>query len=132
MESSARTQKIMQFTLALLFVLTIGLLAWHHYGMERVVELSSASSPGVAIVDDRQQGGQSVGTLRSDGKNLAMHCRIVRTIDWPYCHLTFPLGNGAAGMDLSEFTHVTFDVSYAGPGRHELRNSIMNFESGLS
>ena len=132
MEPITRPQKIMQFTLGLLFVLTIGLLVWHHYGMERVVELSSASSSELLIGDDRNQGGQSTATLRSDGTYLTMHCQIVRKIDWPFCHFIFPLGKGATGLDLSEFTHVSFDVSYSGPGTHSLRNSIMNFEPGLS
>ena len=132
MEFTGRTQKIMQFTLAMLFVLTIGLLTWHHYGMERVVELSSASGAELMVGDDRHLGGESTATLRSDGKSLTMDCQIARKIDWPFCQFVFPLGKGAAGLDLSEFTHVTFDISYSGPGTHALRNLVMNFEPGIS
>ncbi len=132
MELTARSLKVMQRTLVALLLLTFGLLIWHHYGMERVVELSSATSADMVTGDDRMQGGQSIATVRSDGKFITMHCKIVRKISWPFCQFIFPVGKAPNGLDLSEFTHASFDISYSGPGTHSMRNMLMNFEPGLS
>ena len=58
----------MQFSLAALFAATVGLLAWNHYGMERVFELSAAGGSRLQTGDDRVQGGASAATLDQNGK----------------------------------------------------------------
>src|SRR5687768_12248784 len=115
MEFSSRALKYMQLTLGILLALTVGLLSWHHYGMERVFELSAAAQSRLQVGDDRGQGGASIGTLHNDGKVLRMDCTIVKKVDWPFCQLIFPLGDGIDGMDMSGFDYVTFDVVSSGP-----------------
>lgn len=132
MEFAPRVLKYMQLTLGLLLALTVGLLAWHHYGMERVFELSAAQQSRLQVGDDRGQGGASVATLQNDGKTLKLDCTIVRRVDWPFCQLIFPLGDGVEGMNMSQFDYVVFDVSSKGPGRQRMRNMLMNFEAGIS
>jgi diguanylate cyclase (GGDEF)-like protein len=132
MELSARALKFMQITLGVLLTLTVVLLLWQHYGMERVVELSAATRPNVQVGDDRGQGGASVATLAPGTKSLKMTCELVKKIEWPYCQFIFPLGEAAKGLDLSSFTHATFDIGYTGPGPHTLRNMLMNFEPAVS
>ena len=132
MEFSSRALKYMQFTLVALLVLTIGLLVWHRYGMERVYEFSAEKQSILSGGDDRAQGGLSEGKVVSENGVIKMTCKIVKKIDWPFCQMMFPLGDGARGKDLSAFDYVTFDVSFKGPGRHAIRHSMMNFEPGIS
>jgi len=132
MEFSPRSLKYMQLTLGLLFALTVGLLTWHHYGMERVFELSVATNPIMQVGDDRGQGGASVGKLSNDGKSIVLDCTIARAITYPFCQVMFILGNGADGVDMSDYDYVTFDIVYKGPGVHKVRNMLMNFEHSVS
>ncbi|MFP5392610.1 MAG: GGDEF domain-containing protein, partial [Gammaproteobacteria bacterium] len=70
----------------------------------------------------------------NDGKSLKMTCKLSKKIQYPFCQMMFLLGDGARGVDFSGYDYVTFDLSASGPGPgpQNVRNSIMNFESGIS
>jgi diguanylate cyclase (GGDEF)-like protein len=73
-----------------------------------------------------------VATLeRADGA-LRMRCQLSRKIAWPNCKYMFFIGQGAKGMDLSEFDSVSLDMRYSGPGRHGIRVALLNFEPPIS
>jgi diguanylate cyclase (GGDEF)-like protein len=122
----------MHRAIALLMAATIGLLAWHHYGMKRVVDLTRRPGVGREVMDDRWMGGTSRVSLERTGGALTMRCQLARTIDWPACKYIFVISETARGIDLSEFDAVTFEVAYRGPGRHALRVMLLNFEPAIS
>ena len=132
MKSSSRTLPRIEMVVAGLIVLTIALLVWQHFGMERVLEFSSASGREVELVDDRVQQGESVATLTRRRDALVMDCDLRTTYLWPYCRIWFPLSRNEFGVDLSAFDTVSVDLSYTGPGNHEVRMSLSNYEAGLS
>ena len=122
----------MRYVTGILMALTIGLLTWHHYGMERVIDISGKKYTTLQVTDDRESGGASVATLeRADGV-LRMRCQLSRKIAWPNCKYMFFIGQGAKGMDLSEFDSVSIDMRYSGPGRHGIRVALLNFEPPIS
>ncbi|WP_338764097.1 GGDEF domain-containing protein [Massilia sp. METH4] len=118
--------------IAILMVITIGLLVWHHFGMERVVDLTQRRDVRIEAMDDRWMGGRSSVSLERGNGALTMRCQLVRSIEWPACKYQFLISETAAGMDLSEFDAVTFDVKYEGPGRHALRVMLLNYEPAIS
>jgi len=122
----------MNYALAMLLALTVGLLVWHHYGMERVLELSDRTHAHVDVVDDRIMQGASVATLAHEGGAMRMRCQLSHKISWPDCKYMFFLSDTAAGIDLSQFDSVSLDLRFHGPGRPALRVMIMNFEPGIS
>jgi diguanylate cyclase (GGDEF)-like protein len=132
-EMSVRPFVRMQWVLCTLFVVTVVLLVWNHYGMERVVELSARTGVPHEAADDRVQNGGSVATLTQRDDVLQLRCALTKKSTWPYCKYVFFMGEGTVGMDLSQFDTVSYDVRHAGPGkRSSLRLLIMNADSGLT
>ena len=123
---------VMRYVTGVLLALTVVLIVWHHYGMERVIELSAARKSGVEVLGDQTNGGTSVATLERKDGALRMRCRLTHQIDWPACRYLFLTTRDAAGIDLSEFESVSIDIGYNGPGPHELRLMLTNFEPGIS
>jgi diguanylate cyclase (GGDEF)-like protein len=115
-----------------LLAITAGLLAWHHYGMERVLELTGSSVAPVTANDDREMRGGSIARLERVGSSLRMHCKLVRQYEWPYCRIRFELGSEFKGTDLSGYDRVSIDLSHTGPGPDVARITLINFEPGLS
>jgi diguanylate cyclase (GGDEF)-like protein len=114
-----------------LLLLTVALLSWQHWGMEKVVELTSDHFP-VSIEDDRAGGGASVGSLERKGRDLIVHCHISRQSAWPYCKLTFDFLKDGAGMNMSRFDYMTVDASYVGAGTSSFGLVLANAEDGLT
>ncbi|WBS01014.1 GGDEF domain-containing protein [Pseudoduganella sp. SL102] len=130
--ANRRMHRLMHRVIAALAMITAGLLVWHHFGMERVIDLTTR--PGVRrdVMDDRWMGGTSRVALERHGNALTMRCQLARTIDWPACKYQFAMSDTETGIDLSEFDSVSFDVTYRGPGRRSLRLMVLNFEAGIS
>lgn len=122
----------MQYAVSVLLLTTVGILLWHHYGMENVLELSAKSGYALEAMDDRAQGGNSVSTLVRGPQSLQMNCRMGNKVPYPYCKLRFFLGKGSAGVDLSKFDSMSFDLDYSGPPSKLVRVFIRNFEPGIS
>ncbi len=132
MESSTRALPRIEMVLAGLIAMTIAVLVWHHFGMERVMELSAASGRNVFVTDDRIQQGTSVATLTRRKDALVMDCEIHGTFQWPYCRIQFSLTDGTDGVDLSGFDSVSVDFSYKSPRPLSVRMSLRNYEPELS
>jgi diguanylate cyclase (GGDEF)-like protein len=114
-----------------LLVITAVLLAWQHYGMEKVVELTSDHVP-VFIEDDRSSGGASVGSLERRGQDLIIHCHISKKSEWPFCKLGFNFAKGAAGLDMSRFDYLTIEGRYIGAGTSRFGLVLAEAEEGLT
>ncbi|MFP5393465.1 MAG: GGDEF domain-containing protein [Gammaproteobacteria bacterium] len=130
MELSSRALKIMQYLVGALMFLTITLLVWQHYGMERVIELSPRGAFPYAVFNDDKDGGASIVSADIRDDALVVNCTLVRQFEWPYCSVRFSLGTPTRGMDLSDFDTVVLDVRHTGPGPHTLRMYLRNFEPG--
>jgi diguanylate cyclase (GGDEF)-like protein len=115
----------------MLLVLTVGLLAWHHYGMERTIEFTGGQYP-IKVEDDRTTGGASVGTLERRGHDQVMHCKIVKQYAFPYCKMMFTLQTAKGGLDMSELTHFTMDIRYEGVGPARINLLLANVEEGMA
>jgi hypothetical protein len=109
----------MQYLVALLVLLTLTLLLWHRFGMERVIELSPLHPHEVSVYDDHDESSQasdqpdnSVATLEKSADALTMHCRLGRALSWPYCKFRFVTGHDDKGIDLSEFDTISLDLRY--------------------
>jgi diguanylate cyclase (GGDEF)-like protein len=114
-----------------LLVITAILLAWQHYGMEKVVELTGDHFP-IWVEDDRSGGGGSVASIEKNGRDLIVHCHIVKKYGWPYCKLTFDFLKGSEGMDMSGFDYLTIDGHYVGQERPSFSLVLAQVEEGLT
>src|SRR5689334_6634638 len=114
MELSSRALKIMQYLVGALMFLTIVLLVWQHYGMERVVELSPRGAYPYAVFNDAVDGGASIASAEVRDDKLLVHCTLVRKFEWPYCSIRFSLGSATQGMSLEDFDTILIDVHHVG------------------
>jgi diguanylate cyclase (GGDEF)-like protein len=132
MDFSRRLLVYMHYALFGLVALTVALLLWQRYGMERVVVMSGNSGFKYEVGDDRVLQGSSVGTLTRQGDVLRVNCVIANKTEWPFCKLMFFFGPGAHGFDLSEFDYVTYDMRFSGIGYPHARALLLNFEPEIS
>jgi diguanylate cyclase (GGDEF)-like protein len=135
MEISSRVLQWMQYLVALLVLLTLTLLLWHRFGMERVIELSPLHPHEVSVYDDHDESSQasdqpdnSVATLEKSADALTMHCRLGRALSWPYCKFRFVTGHDDKGIDLSEFDTISLDLRYDGPMPRKVKLFVVNTE----
>jgi diguanylate cyclase (GGDEF)-like protein len=139
MEISSRVLQWMQYLVALLVVLTLTLLLWHRFGMERVIELSPAHPHEVGVADDRGEPGSasaqadhSIATLTKSADALTMHCHVGRASNWPYCKYSFVTGHDNRGIDLSDFDTISLDLRYDGPMPRKVKLFVINAEAQAS
>jgi len=114
-----------------LLAATVVLLVWHHYGMEKIVDLTDGRYR-VGIEDDRQANGASVGRLERRGRDILMHCALKTAYQYPYCKLTVTLQATGDGLDLSDFSHFTVDAVYGGKGTAKINLLVVNAEEGFT
>lgn len=124
----------MQYVVPLLVGLTLALLLWHHFGMERVLELSAANPHAVEGMDDRSQGavGNSQATLVTTQNALLLKCQLRRGFEWPYCKFHFTVGNDIHGLDFSDFDTISFDMGYTGQAPRRIKLFLVGYEPNVS
>jgi len=127
----SRILRSARYVFGVLFVATVALLAWQHYGMERTVELLDGKHQ-VYADDDRGGGGKSVGVLERRPHELVVRCTITRPSSNPYCKLGIITRSEAGGIDMSGFSHFTIDMAYEGPGPNRTDIALVNDEAGLT
>jgi diguanylate cyclase (GGDEF)-like protein len=120
-----------RYVFGALFLLTAALLTWNHYGMESTVDLMADQFPA-SVDDDHVSNGESTGTLERRGRDLLMHCKLSHKMDYSYCKLTFAFQTTRNGLDMSDYSHITIDAAYEGPGPHKLNLILANAEDGLT
>lgn len=116
-----------RLALVVLVLLTVVLVLWQRFGMERLVEVTGREAP-VYVDDDRSSGGASRATLERQEQETVLRCDLVRQFAWPYCSLFFEMPGD--GVDLSDFSHMTLNM--AGEGTQQVRLRLINFEKGYT
>jgi diguanylate cyclase (GGDEF)-like protein len=119
------------YALGLLLIVTIALITWHRYGMERMVEFNVMNSYTL-MGSDSENEGASVATLERRGNTGLFRCELVQKYKWPYCRLRLLLGTDTEGIDLSGYDRMTLDMAYEGPGPHGMRVALVDYEPGIS
>lgn len=132
MFSSAGAFSFLRYASLLLILLTVGLLTWHRYGMNKVYALDPSHGFEYTAQDDREQGGASIATVEKSGNTVMLHCQLVQKYQWPFCQSAVALAKMPRGIDLTSYDSVEFDATYTGPGPHSLRVYLRNFEPEIS
>jgi diguanylate cyclase (GGDEF)-like protein len=134
MELSSRVLRWKPYVVPLLVGLTLIVLLWHHFGMERVLELSAADPHAVVGLDDSSEGvvGQSHATLVTTQDGLLLKCQLRPGFAWPYCKFHFVTGTESRGLDFSDFESISFDLRYTGPAPHRIKLFLINSEPNVS
>lgn len=95
-----------ELTVLLLLGLTLGLLAWQHWGMSHVVVLDPKSGfVRASTFDDNGEHGISVCRLETDSNGWWLHYDVRQGPNWSFCglNLAFVQGRGAIGWDLTGY-----------------------------
>ncbi|WP_051534774.1 GGDEF domain-containing protein [Deefgea rivuli] len=130
---SNRTINFLRIAMSLLMLLSVCLLLWQHFGMTRVLRIDANTPYQVRVIDDRAQGGASIGVLTQTDDALLLDCELKKSkYEWPFCEVSFELSKTAEGIDLSDFDRVVFDMKLNGPDFKKVRVYLRNFEPELS
>lgn len=126
----AKWLKMWVFTLV---GLTIALLLWQHWGMNRVLEINHQTTFPIKPGDDRYQGGASVATVEKTDEAIVLSCQYSKKHAWPYCNFNVELGDGKKGLNLSEFDFIQLDIETQGEtGREAVRIFLRNYDPAYS
>ena len=91
---SNRTISFLRFTMVMLLLLSVGLLLWQYFGMSRVLRIDSQTAYPIKAIDDRTQGGASVGTFAKNHGVLQLQCDLKKNkYEWPFCEMSIALSN---------------------------------------
>ncbi len=132
MFTSAGAFSFLRYASLLLILLTISLLTWHRYGMNKIYALDPSRGFVYTAQDDREQGGASVASVDRRGNTIVLHCQLSKQYQWPFCQTAVDLAKVPKGVDLTGYDTMEFDASYTGPGPHSIRVYLRNFESEIS
>src|SRR5438105_5335744 len=125
----ATKHRILHRLLAALVAATMLVLAWNHWGMDSVLEISADSPYAVKAIDDHDtDGGKSDAQLTRDGSRLVLDCSINPGYEYPYCETSIELRKPPHGIDLSQYDTMRLWVHAEGPEpRQQVRVFIRNF-----
>jgi diguanylate cyclase (GGDEF)-like protein len=132
MYASTGTFSFLRYASLWLIVLTLALLTWHRYGMDRVFIIAPGSGFHYEALDDRVQGGDSIASVEPADNAMVLNCRLGTKYTWPYCQMVIRVSAIPGGIDFTPYDSITFDVAYTGPGLHSVRFYLRNFEPDIS
>jgi len=127
-----RTVKFIRWYALALLGITIGLLLWHQFGMNRVLPLDSRSSFPIWLIDDAHSGGNTRSHLFREGPRIILDTELKKGFAWPFAQLEFGLSRGSTGIDLSRFDELRIKAQYDGPGSTSLRIFLRNYNPAYS
>ena len=114
--------------LACLLALSACLLLWHHYGMNRSLQVTAAAPYTIWPYDDRAMGGKSVGEIRKTPSAIELHCRLNAEYATPYCGFSVSLSETTRGIDLSRFSTIALDIDTPETDKLPVRVYLRNFD----
>lgn len=98
--------------LALVLVcLTIGLIAWQYWGMNRVFTIENSDQFIAWAESDIKENGLSEVSYNAD-KHYSMGCKVVPNNNYPFCHLFVRLSKDAKPLDLSRYQDLFLTLNY--------------------
>jgi diguanylate cyclase (GGDEF)-like protein len=108
---------ILRRLLLLLLLSTLVALYANANWMQRVLRIDAHShrADWVAAVNDREEGGNSVGRVERQGSGWALDCDIRPGYEWPFCALQIQLGEKEQGLDLTQFNSLRLWLRASGP-----------------
>ena len=119
----------MQYLVGVLMLLTVILLVWQHFGMERkALEISARSGHAFGTRDDRAEGGASIATATRSERTVKLNCDMVKQFSWPFCSRWFKVGQAPKGGSFEEFETVSFRVRYRGPEPRSILLYVYNID----
>ncbi len=130
---SNRTINFLRITMIALMLLSVGLLLWQHFGMARVLRIDTQTPYQIKAIDDRSQGGASVGKFARSDAALQLQCDLKKNqYQWPFCEMSIEFSKTEQGIDLSQFDRIVFDMDLRGPEFKKVRVYLRNFEPDIS
>jgi signal transduction histidine kinase len=118
--------------LSLVLLTLIALYANEHW-MTRSLKIDASTVLGITAIDDRPEGGKSIGSLRKDQHGLHLECEIQASYQWPFCEIEIRLSDNARGLDLSQFDSLRLKLRSDGPEAvHPVRIFLRNFNPAYS
>lgn len=115
-----------------LFVLSIALLIWQHFGMNKSLLIDVNTTLPISTSDDRFDGGGSIAMVRKTEQSLQLNCQMSDKYEWPYCEIGILLSPAPNGIDLRSFDNIRMKLSYKGPGKHRVRLFLRNYNPAYS
>ena len=110
--------------LAALVALTAMVLALHHFGPRRTLDIQTSDQVDAIIYDDRAVGGRSVAEL-FENPLTGFRCQLLESQTYKYCgyNISFTQSGPRSGesepvRDLSQFTELLIELDYQGPYRY--------------
>ena len=117
-------------TIGVLIIITFGLLAWQHYGMEERVELTDGRFPVDAVDDGNVADSQERRSLR--GTDRIVRCTLAKDVKGKGCAVHINLQHGDGGMDMSRFDEMRIELGYSGPGMDKIGLELIDKEDVLT
>ena len=112
-----------------LLLLTIGVIAWQHYGMNTSFSFDLPSRHAYKTLTDSIHGGKSSALLTEQSGYPTLTCDIQLSVDFPFCTLIININQpGEEGVDRSQFDTLTLELDYASTQRDTLMVYLSNVE----
>ena len=116
-----------------LVILTIVALYAHQEWMWQSWRIDQLPEHRFTVVDDRPEGGKSVGRLEQTSNEKNLHCKIDLTYQWPFCELAIRLDQKNQGIDLRQFEFLNIELEATGPeASHQVRLFLRNYNPAYS
>jgi len=112
---------------SILTVVTLSLVAWQHWGMNRTLTVSPGQGLSGWVTDDSDDRGNSRVHYRQDGNAFGMDCEIGTAISYPYCNLLVPLRTDESGVDLTQYQTLELELFFESSIRDSVRVSLNHF-----
>ncbi|MCM2680509.1 GGDEF domain-containing protein [Echinimonas agarilytica] len=109
--------KSLHWLVFLLILLTMAtIVSYERYMNETImVDISSGHSLDIGS-DAKSNNGSSSAELLDQGDSIELHCALrSHQYPYPYCDIGMSLGAAPLGINLSQFSSVTLDLSIDGP-----------------
>lgn len=113
MRKFARYWYSAEFLALVLLCLTIGLVAWQYWGMNRVFTIKNSNQFIAWAESDIKENGRSQVTY-DDSKYYSMGCEVVPDNNYPFCHLFVRLSKDGKTLDLSQYQDLFLTLTYRG------------------
>ena len=118
---------------AMLLFVTAVVLIVQATGLQKTRVIDPIQDFSYSIIDDRAEGGASVGEIQVVDNKLIIKCEIIASqVKWPYCTLSINLVKNDQGVDLSGYTNFKLWIKYVEPRDSGIRFQVRNFDPAYS